>query len=206
MNFSIPEINQLTRQTNVMEDFAAYDFGGPGVNITGTGEPEQVKAIHVSANYFLLFGARTEIGRTFSADEDRPNGGRVVVISHALWSRRFNSDRDLIGKTISFGSEPYLVTGVLAADYRPDPPAEVWLPLQADPNGTGQAHYVRAAARLRDGIAIDQANAMLKLTTAEFRRFSMRTCISRPGRCARPTRATCGRHCWSYSARSSWFF
>ena len=62
MNFSIPEINQLTRQTNVMEDFAAYDFGGPGVNITGTGEPEQVKAIHVSANYFLLFGARTEIG------------------------------------------------------------------------------------------------------------------------------------------------
>jgi hypothetical protein len=47
---SIPEINLLEHQTTVFQDFAAYDFGGPGVNITGRGEPEQVKAIHVSSN------------------------------------------------------------------------------------------------------------------------------------------------------------
>src|SRR5215472_14700775 len=167
---SIPEINPLAQQGSVFQDFAAYDFGGPGVNITGTNEPEQAKAIHVSSNYFHLFGARFEIGRSFSADEDRPNGGPVVVISHALWERRFNADRDIVGGTIFLGNEPYLVTGVLAADFQPDPPAEVWLPLQADPNSNGQAHYVRAAARLRDGFAIEQANARLKVTTVEFRR------------------------------------
>ena len=82
---SIPEVNILTQQTSAFEDVAAYDFGGPGVNITAVGEPEQVKAIHVSASYFRLFGARLEFGRTFTADEDRPNGGRVVILSHELW-------------------------------------------------------------------------------------------------------------------------
>jgi predicted permease len=167
---SLPEISLLEQQTGVIEDFAAYDFGGPGVNITGTSEPEQVKAIHVSKNYFRLFGAGFDAGRAFSGDEDRPNAGRFVVISHALWERRFGADPDLVGRTISLGNEPYLLTGVLAADFQPDPPAEVWLPLQADPNSTGQAHYVRAAARLRDGVSLDQANAKLKLTMAEFRR------------------------------------
>jgi putative ABC transport system permease protein len=84
---SIPEVNLLGQQTEVFQDFAAYDFGGPGVNITGLDAPEQVKGIHVSRNYFRLFGARFQLGRGFSADEDRPNGGRVVVISHALWEQ-----------------------------------------------------------------------------------------------------------------------
>lgn len=167
---SVPEINLLARQSRLFQDFAAYDFGGPGVNVAGASEPEQVKAIHVSRDYFRLFGARFEIGRSFSTDEDRPNGGRVVIISHALWKQRFNADRALVGRTILLGNEPYLVTGVLAADFQPDPAAEVWLPLQADPNSTGQAHYLRAAARMVNGLTIEQANAMLKLTAAEFRR------------------------------------
>jgi predicted permease len=167
---SLPEINLLAKQTDVFQDFAAYDFGGPGINITGSGEPEQVKAIHVSKNYFRLFGAELEIGRPFNTEEDRPNAGRFVVISHALWERRFGASRDLVGRTIPLGSEPYLVTGVLSVNFHPDPPAEVWLPLQADPNSAGQAHYVRAAARLRDGISLEQANARLAATTAEFLR------------------------------------
>src|SRR5215467_13227055 len=106
---SIPEINLLGQQTAILQDFTAYDFGGPGANLTGAGEPEQVKAIHVSRNYFRLFGARFQIGRSFTADEDRPGGGRLVVISHSLWERRFNANRELAGSTISLGNEPYLV-------------------------------------------------------------------------------------------------
>ena len=71
-----------------------------------------------------------------------------------------------------FHRETNRTIGVLARDFRPEPPAEVWLPFQADPKSTGQAHYVRVAARLRDGFTIDRANAALKLTTAEFRRRS----------------------------------
>jgi len=167
---SIPQINLLAQQTDAFEAVAAYDFGGPGVNLTGAGEPEQVKALHVSAVYFRLFGARVETGRTFNEEEDGPNGGRVVVLSYALWNRRFNADRNLVGKTISLGNEPYLLAGVLAADFVPDPPAQIRLPLQADPASTGQASYLRAAARLRSRVTIAQANALLKLTAAEFLR------------------------------------
>jgi putative ABC transport system permease protein len=174
LTLSIPEFNLLAQQTAILENVAAYDFGGPGVNITGVGEPEQVKAIHVSEGYFRLFGARTALGRTFAAEEDRPGGGRVVVLSHRLWARRFSSDTSVVGKTISLGNEPYLIAGVLAPGYRPDPPAELWLPLQADPDSTAQAHYIRTAARLRAGISIDQANARLKLAAVEYlRRFPL---------------------------------
>ena len=170
VTLSIPEFNLLAQQDNVFQDVTAYDFGGPGVNITDAGEPEQVKAIHVSRSYFRLFGARVEAGRTFTVEEDRPNGGRVVVLSHGLWTRRFNMDQTLVGRTISLGNEPYLVAGILAPDFQQDPPAQIWLPLQHDPNSTAQAHYIRVAGRLRDGVSIDQANARLKLTIQDFRR------------------------------------
>ncbi|MCW5978525.1 MAG: ABC transporter permease [Bryobacteraceae bacterium] len=168
--FSIPEFNLLTEQDDVFEESAAYDFGGPGVNIVGAGEPEQVKAIHVSRGYFRLFGAPLAAGRTFTAGEDRPGGARVAVISDALWMRRFNRDPSSLGRAISLGNEPYVVIGVLAPEFRPDPPADLWLPLQADPNSVSHAHYLRVAARLRKGTGIDQANARLKLAVEEFRR------------------------------------
>src|SRR5258708_16898364 len=114
LTLSVPEFNLLARQTAIFENVAAYDFGGPGVNITSVGEPEQVKAIHVSEAYFRLFGAHAALGRTFAAEEDRPGGGRLVVLGHGLWTRRFNSDTSLVGKTISLGNEPYLVIGVLS--------------------------------------------------------------------------------------------
>jgi putative ABC transport system permease protein len=112
-------------QTSVLQDVAAYDFGGPGVNLTGGDRPEPVKGIHVSADYFRLFGARASAGRTFTSEEDRPGGGRVVVISNGLWRRRFAGDPDLAGKAISLGNEPYLVAGVLGPGFEPSPPADL---------------------------------------------------------------------------------
>ena len=81
---SIPKFMLWREQNRVFEDMAAYDFGGPGINLSGSDRPEQVKGIHVSANYFRLFGASPAIGRTFTSDEDRPRGGHYVVISSGL--------------------------------------------------------------------------------------------------------------------------
>ena len=174
-NHSIPAVNLLAKQSQIFEDVTAYDFGGPGVNLTGGDQPEQVEAIHVSASYFHLFGARMELGRGFTADEDRPNGGHTAVISHALWMRRFHADLAVVGHTISLGDEPYLVTGIITGDFQPDPPAQIWFPLQADPNSTSAANYVRIAARLRPGVTIDRADAALKLVYAEYRRCLLYT-------------------------------
>jgi putative ABC transport system permease protein len=63
---------------------AAYDFAGPGINLTEGDRPEQLKGIRVSKDYFRVFGAPMALGRTFSADEDRPGGPAVAILSNGL--------------------------------------------------------------------------------------------------------------------------
>src|SRR6266851_3338313 len=89
---SVPKYNIWRAQNQVLEDVTAYDQGGPGINISGGNRPEQVKGIHASYEFFHLFGAPVAIGRTYSAEEDRPRGPRVVVLGNGLWQRRFGSD------------------------------------------------------------------------------------------------------------------
>jgi hypothetical protein len=83
---SVPKFNILRQQTSVFQYVAGYDQGGAGLNLTGGVEPEQVQGLHVTADYFRLFGAPILAGRTFTAAEDSPHGGHVVVLSYGLWS------------------------------------------------------------------------------------------------------------------------
>ena len=166
---SVPKYNIWRAQTSALEDVAAFDIGGPGMNLTGGDRPEQVRGIHVSHEFFRLFGATVSLGRTFSAAEDLPQGENVVVLSNGLWRRRYGSDRSILGKPISLGGEPYTVIGVVGPDFSFDPQADLFLPFQADPNSTQQAHYFRVAARLKPGVRVEKANAALALAAQEFR-------------------------------------
>ncbi|HEY3840633.1 MAG TPA: ABC transporter permease [Bryobacteraceae bacterium] len=167
---SVTKFNLWRAQTSVLQDVSAYDDGRAGVNITGGAYPEQIRAIHVSVNYFRLFGAGFIAGRSFTAEEDRPHGGRNVILSYGLWQRRFGGDRGVVGKTVDLSGEPYLILGVVGPDFHSDPVADAWLPFQFDPNSTDQAHYFSAAARLKPGVTLDRANAQMKLAGDEFRR------------------------------------
>src|SRR3954469_16993872 len=102
-------------QTDVVQDAAAYR--NVTVNFTGGDMPEQLTSGNVSENFFRLWGAKTILGRTFSHDEDLPNGPKVAVLSNGWWTRRFASDPASIGKTISLSGEPYVVIGVVAKDF-----------------------------------------------------------------------------------------
>jgi putative ABC transport system permease protein len=99
-------------QTGVFQDVTAYDFGGPGFNLTGA-VPEQVHGIHVSQAYFRLFGAPVILGRTFTTQEDSPNGGHVVVISYGFWQRKFGGNPNIVGTSVSLSNESYTIIGVL---------------------------------------------------------------------------------------------
>jgi len=167
---SVPKFNVWRAQTQVLEDVAAYDTGGPGINITGGDRPEQAKGIHVSHEFFRLFGANVALGRSFTVDEDRPRGGKVVVISDGLWQRRYGGDRAVIGKPLLLGGEPHEIIGVVHSGFSFDPPADLYLPFQADPNSTQQAHYFRVAARLKPGVAIQTGRAAMQLAAEEFKR------------------------------------
>jgi len=166
---SITKFVVWCQHKEVFQYCAVYDFGGPGINITGGDRPEQVKGIHASADYFGVFGAPVEIGRTYTLEEDRAGGPKVVVISNGLWRNRYGGDPGLVGKSILLGNEAYTVVGVLGRGFTTDPPADVWIPVQADPNSTDQAHYLSSAARLKPGVTIEQAKNSMKLAAEEFR-------------------------------------
>jgi predicted permease len=167
---SIPKFNVWREQTQVFDSVAAYDFSGPGINLTGGDRPEQLEGIHVSADYFRVFGAPMAIGRTFTADEDRPGGPAVAVISDGLWRSKFGGDPGIINRTIDLGGEPFVVIGVLGPTFSSDPKSDIWLPLKPDPNSIDQGHYLRATARLKPGITLAQAQAAMKLAAEEFKR------------------------------------
>jgi putative ABC transport system permease protein len=156
-------------QSSVFQDVAAYDFGSKGLNLTGS-IPEQIQGVHVTEAYFRLFGVRMILGRTFTPQEDQPNGGNVAVLSYGFWKRKFGADPNIVGHTISLSGETYNILGVAGPGFNADPAADLWLPFQFPPNSTDQAHYFRAAGRLKPGITLDQAKAQLKLAYTEFRR------------------------------------
>ncbi|MGH9619108.1 MAG: ABC transporter permease, partial [Bryobacteraceae bacterium] len=167
---SIPKFKLWSEQTSLFQDVSAYDFGGAGINLTGGAFPEQVRGSHVTADYFRLFGAPVERGRTFSAHEEEPHGPHVVVISDSLWRQHYGSDPNIIGKNIDLGGVPYEVIGIIGSGFHSDPAPDLWLPFQFDMNTRDQSNYFVVAGRLKPGVTIAMANARLKLATEAYRR------------------------------------
>ncbi|KAA6464677.1 ABC transporter permease [Acidobacteria bacterium AB60] len=168
---SVPEFNLWRQQTAVLREVAGYDTGGAGMNLTGGDEPLQLQGVHVTHDYFALFGAPVIAGRTFTEQEDRPHGGNVVVLSYGLWKRRFGGDPRIVGQTIQLDNTPYTVVGVIGRNFVTDTPADLWIPYQFDLNTRDMAHYFVASARLQPGISLEQANAQLKLASDAYRRM-----------------------------------
>jgi putative ABC transport system permease protein len=167
---NIPKFNIWRQQSSVFAQVAAYDFGGAGLNLTGGDHPEQVQGIHVSADYFALFGAPLAAGRTFSATEDSPYGGHVVVLNYGLWKNHFGGNPNIVGSTVQLDGQPYLIVGVIGRGFVTDTPADLWVPFQFDLNSQDMAHYFTVAARLKPGITGTRANAQLRLAADQYRR------------------------------------
>ncbi len=156
-------------QTEVTEAVSA--FNQSVVNYTDGSFPEQLRSGRVSSEFFGLFGAKTILGRTFTPEEDRPGGDRVVILSKGLWTTRFNSDPTIVGKAVSLGNAPYTVIGVLGdfdfADVGGVAP-QLWVPFQLPSNTSDRGHYFRSAGRLKAGVQLEQAQARLKASAEGF--------------------------------------
>jgi predicted permease len=166
------KFNVWQQRTDTLQDVSAIRF--LQMNLMGDVDPEQVPAAQVNASFFRLYGATTINGRTFTIDEDRPNGGHVVVLSYRFWQRRFGGDPGIVGRRIMLDDAVSVVVGILApsfdvAIFNASP--DVWVPLQLEANTTSQSPSLRAAARLKPGVTLDVANAEARLAGAQFGRW-----------------------------------
>ncbi len=168
---SVPKLNIWLQQTNIFQYVAGYDQGGAGLNLTGSDFPEQVQGVHVTADYFALLGAPVLAGRTFTAAEDSPNGGHVVVLSYGLWKRRFGGNPNIVGTSIQLDGQPFVVVGIIGRNFATESGGDLWLPYQFDLSSQDLANYFVVAARLKPGITPQMANAQMKIVADEYRRI-----------------------------------
>ncbi len=144
------------KQSQSFESMAAYTYDS--MNFTGAGEPRSLRAGFVSAPYFDVFGVHAVIGRTFARDEDQAGKEKVAVLSHRAWSAMFGSDPALIGKTVLLNDQPYTIIGVLpgASEFDRHWP-DIWVPLAFPADAARDYNYLRAVARLKRGVSVEQA-------------------------------------------------
>lgn len=168
---SIEDFRFLQEHANSLQDISAYDFDQSEIGLT-SGTPEQVHGIHVSADYFKLFGVPFRLGRAFTANEDRALGPDTVVLSFGLWKRRFGADERIVGKQISLDKQWYTVVGVANESFHAEPDAQLWIPFHFNLDSADHLHSFGIAARLKPGISLEQANAQLNAASEAARRDS----------------------------------
>ena len=124
----------------------------------------------VTANFFSTLGLLPALGRPFTAEEDRPGGPRVVIISHDFWQRELGGRAEALGQTIILDNNPATVVGIMPEHFRHPYRAEVWVPLAVafDP-AASRRHYLYGVARLRPGITVSQADAAIRRLCASVK-------------------------------------
>ena len=130
-----------------------------GVNLLAGSHAQYLHAGRVSAHYFDVLALHPILGRNFSEDEDRPNGPKTAILSHALWRTLFGANPNVLGQTMLLKSEPYTIIGVLPESATTPLNADLYTPLQPSPEGEGVATNFQAITRLRDGSSWQQADA-----------------------------------------------
>ncbi|MGH9594566.1 MAG: ABC transporter permease, partial [Bryobacteraceae bacterium] len=143
---------------------------GTGLELTGVARPVVLGVANVSASYFDLLGVKPEIGRAFTADDDRPGAAPVVVLSDALWRSSFGGDPSILGKTVVLSGAPYAVIGVSAPHWRA---FDAYLPIglrASDPSFNNRAAHgsMRVLAHIKPGTTIAGARADLDTIMARL--------------------------------------
>ena len=146
-------------QSGIFERVAAYE--GVSRNLSGSDEPERVPAGKVSTEFFSILGVQPELGRTIQPNEQGQKGAPVLVISHALWQRRFGGQRSVLGQKVFLDDEPFNIIGVMPPRFRFDG-AEAWFPFPFDFGQVPRAgRQFVILASTKPGKAISQTNAEL---------------------------------------------
>ena len=143
--------------------FAYYSTGD--FKLTGAGEPERLTAVPVSENFFRVLGVEPQAGRVFSADECRFNGPPAVILTDALWKRRFASSPEIVGKTLQLNGRPVRVIGVMPASFdfssvfTPGSRVDLFSPFPLTKETNRMGNTIAVVGRLKPGVTMESAQA-----------------------------------------------
>jgi putative ABC transport system permease protein len=166
------------KRNSVFTGLAAYNAAdakgasGFDVFLSGTGEPQRLKAITATGNLFRVLGVKPLLGRTFRDEETFRGKSAVAVLSWELWQSAFGGDPAIVGRNISINARNLEVIGVMPREfYFPSRGVQLWVPLGFTPETFVQMrrpHSLRVVARLKPGIGIAHAQAEMTMIAAQL--------------------------------------
>jgi predicted permease len=164
-SISYPNFRDWQRDNHTFSSMAIAR--GYGFTLTGAGEPEQVRGEFMSSDFFPLLGVKPLIGRTFAPGEDEIGAAPIALISARLWKRKFGTDPEILGKSLTLDGRSYTIVGVIPANFdlllKSFSPKEVYIPIgQWDHHGLKFREAglgIHGIGRLKPGVTIQQARA-----------------------------------------------
>jgi len=168
----------LRERTRVFSAVAGYmAFYGVGDNLlSGSGDPERLSGVQVSDNFFDVLGVQPQLGRTFTADECKWEGPKAVLLSHALWVRRFNADPSIVGSSLTLNDDATTVVGVMPASFdfasvfAPGGHFDLYFPFPLSPETNRWGNTMALIGRLKPGVTVAQAQGDTRTVAAQLTR------------------------------------
>lgn len=169
-SLSYPDYADFQSQNTSFERMAMYSYRG--FQMTGDEGGVRFRGAVVGSDLFPVLGVPPMLGRTFLPAEDKPGGGRVVVLSYNAWQNRLRGDAQIVGKGILLNGSGYMVIGVMPPGFQfplESEPVEMWVNFTVDTESSNGAptssqrgnHYLAAVGRLKPGVSAAQAEAQL---------------------------------------------
>ena len=157
-------------RTHSFSDMAAIDT--LPTDLTGLGDPLALDGLAVSPQFFSILGIAPRLGRTFDAEEGRPGGENVAILSYRLWQSQFGGDPKVIGRKALLSGSPATIIGVMPPGFGlPNRSADIWMPLPIVRSPAwGEGRHLTVIARLKPGVSLNQAQDDLRSVAAQSAR------------------------------------
>jgi putative ABC transport system permease protein len=173
ISISFPDYVDWKRDNTNFEELAVsrretYNLSG----LQGR-DPEQISGALVTANFFKVIGVAPQIGRVFTAQEDRVGGPQLVVISDRIWQRLFQRDRNVLGRALTLANQPFTVVGVMPPQVFSPRTVDLWFPLMRRTDNPGWQSRdnhpgLIGWARLKKGVSLEQAQREMSAIAARL--------------------------------------
>ncbi len=177
-NTQAEHYSDLRDQNQSFSDLAGWagTYSAGDKELTGTGEPERLTSVPVTANFFPLLGVDPALGRSFTTEESQGkySAPPAVLLSDSFWRRRFHSDPNVVGQKLTLNNQPATVVGILPASFdfasifAPGTPIDIFIPWPLTDNTKPAGNTMNIVGRLKPGATVDGAQAEFTLLAKQL--------------------------------------
>lgn len=160
---SYPRFRFIERENHSFESLAAYDVVGSGVSVVVGNTPYLLRSLRVSGDFFPMLEVQPFKGRILTRNDDQPGSPLVAVLSYKSWTEIFGRDPAIVGRPVQMSGDIYIIAGVMPAQLRFTPDADVWFPLRKKEDWSDRVAASLVTGRLRPGVTAQAAQQDLNL-------------------------------------------